>query len=684
MSTIIKQFDADETLVRQTLTLTSLAILKVDIDEHHRNYIDYLVQFVSCSLTSHKPEIVTDTNIAELLKVDFGLNIPVKAVQHVLRIMARNNHLSKEHDVYRISKSLPEVNIDLRRQDAVNRIQRVYDALSKFAPNAHTGTIWTDIDAAKAILGFLGRFTVDCLKSYVFNTALPHIPETGPREHYIVGRFLQYAYENNRPLFEDFIVLVKGQMYANALICPDLESIEKKFNNVTFYLDTPLVLNLFGLQGDGLKQTAEELVSLVRELKGRVAVFTHTLEEIKGVLRFAAKNHDNPQINAKILREIRNSGITISDIIIYIDQLTERLDAFHIRVTQTPEYKITFQIDETTFKNALDNGLHYHGEHAVRNDINSVRAIYVERRGVTPSRLEDAVAVLVTPNPAFAKVAFEFGKTHNSSKEVSSVITDYSLANVAWLKAPMKRPNLPEKETLALCYAALEPSKELFIKYVGMMNQLMKCGNISEHDHAILRLSPIAQRELMDLTLGDEGTLTGNGIKEILGRVKESLIVEQQNIAAEERVHIERQLAEVKESLEAQEIAHQEELAHHLDLGRLANEDRERLRNEQTDVMLIASSRAKFVSKSITLSLMVVLSVSLFAGAFACSGLLTGNSLNSPFLKILVVVVTILATIWGWYSWITGKTVHALTQQLESFMTLRVFAWLTGKPTLPD
>ena len=99
----------------------------------------------------------------------------------------------------------------------------------------------------------------------------------------------------------------------------------------------------------------------------------------------------------------------------------------------------------------------------------------------------------------------------------------------------MKRPSLPEKETLALCYAALEPSKALFRKYVEMMEQLRTTGNISEQDHAILRLSPVAQRELMDVTLGDETALTGIGLKEVLSRVKESLVEEQKALAAAER-----------------------------------------------------------------------------------------------------------------------------------------------------
>jgi hypothetical protein len=41
-----KQGKCDAVLVQETNTLTSLDILKVDIDERHWNYLGYLVTFV--------------------------------------------------------------------------------------------------------------------------------------------------------------------------------------------------------------------------------------------------------------------------------------------------------------------------------------------------------------------------------------------------------------------------------------------------------------------------------------------------------------------------------------------------------------------------------------------------------------------------------------------------------------
>lgn len=663
-------------LPQRTLTLTSLAILKVDIGEHHRNYLDYLGPFVLNILTVRKPEVVTDEIIADLLGSQFGLKVPIKGIQHLLRHMVRQGHLKKESEVYFPTGTCPDVDLSAKQQEAAAQIQRVYTALCRFAPTVQPDFVWLDSDAAKAIVGFLGHFAVDCLRTYVFNTALPHVPESAPKDIYIVSRFLQNAHEHERFLFEDFIVLVKGQMYANALTCPDLQSLSQKFDRVTFYLDTPLVLNLLGLQGEGRKQAALELIALVRELRGSLAVFEHTVMEIKGVIHYSADHLDDTRITNLVLREIRSGGLSLADLIIFMDQLENRLGDNHIAIHPTPPYVYDVQIDQQAFEAALEEEIRYHGDHALQYDINSIRSIYVRRRGRTPVRLEDCMAVLVTPNSAFAKVAFEQGRTHNSSREVSTVVTDYSLANVAWLKAPMKRPDLPEKETLALCYAALEPSKELFQKYVKTMDELREQNQISADDHAILRSSPIAYRELMDFTLGDEEALTGRGMREIMDRVKRSLVEDHIRSTTEEKEKLNREHAEVTHNLELSEAILRAEME--------AQNQRYRVEQEEKARVLSANEkRARDLSRTMTLVIMALASAILLLCASASSGLLGASAFSSTSYKIIAPCLAVIAVLWGWYNWITGKTLRSITKQIEHRMTCRLFKWFTGGSVLP-
>jgi hypothetical protein len=127
-----------------------------------------------------------------------------------------------------------------------------------------------------------------------------------------------------------------------------------------------------------------------------------------------------------------------------------------------------------------------------------------------------------------------------------------------------------------------------------------------------------------------------------------------------------------------------EALTKQVAIGRQLNEEKEGLRRDQLSVMLTASRRAKLVSRAITLTLMAGFSALLLVGGFAGAGLVTTDSVATPTLKNLLPVVVGLAVVWGWYSWLTGKTVRGVTQQMEHTITLRIFTWLTGKGTLPE
>jgi hypothetical protein len=219
----------------QIKTLTSLAILKVDLDEGFRDYLDYLVSFSLYSLNSHKPDPVTDAKLAELLKDDFGLNIPRRGCQLVLRRLSKKGYLKKIDETFVAIKDLPFIDFESKKNLATTDIEKVYSALKVYV-QTNFNEAWVDDKITDILLSFIGRFGVEYLRAYVFKSALPVIPETAPKEQFIVSRFIANLYNNNDPLFSCVSVLVKGHMYANALVCPDLESLQKKFNNLTFFI----------------------------------------------------------------------------------------------------------------------------------------------------------------------------------------------------------------------------------------------------------------------------------------------------------------------------------------------------------------------------------------------------------------------------------------------------------------
>ena len=516
-----------------TETLTSLAMLKVHADQG-QDYLDYLRPFILQSLIVHEPDPITSVVVRDFISRDFGLEIPDRAIQIVLRRLSRRYSIKAEHGVYRIDGELPDPRIEARKADAIRHIRAVLYGLKEFSKTT-SKPIVDDDEAVTAICAFLLQFNIPCIRAYLRGTAIPDLADSHDAEIVLVGKYVLDLQDKNPERFDSFLVVVTGHMLANALLCPDLTNAPQSYRGVTFYLDTPLLIRQLGLEGKFKQAAVENLIDILYRLGATVATFTHLRGELESVIIGAARHVEYRSGRGAIVAEARRSGTTRSDLMVLIGQIDDKLEDARIKVLSTPRYIESFQIDETQFERVLDDEISYFNPRARENDINSVRSIYVLRGNTSAKTVERTKAVLVTSNTGFARAAFQYGQRHEASRDISSVITDFSLANMAWLKAPLGSPAVPATELLALSYAALEPSKELFEKYLYEIDKLEDQGKITARDHQLLRSSHLASAELMNLTLGEEDALTEQTVTEMLRRVTEEIQKEENDKYRKER-----------------------------------------------------------------------------------------------------------------------------------------------------
>jgi hypothetical protein len=507
----------------QTATLTSLAMLKVHADaKGRRDYVDYLKPFAVHVLMEHRPFPVSRERLQDILLQEFGLKVPVRGCELILKRLSKAGYLQRSHGTYSLKRDLPASDIKERRVDAIRRGNSVVMQLAEFAKTDYK-IEYDTTQATKAFLSFVSVFSIECLSTYSNRTALPDIKDRSSKEIHLVAAFIKAAESKNLSLFEDIALLVKGNMLANALLCEDLESQQQKFKDVIFYLDTPILLDIIGLHGKRELNAAMELLLSVTKLSGVFATFEHIIDETENVLVHCERNVSNPRLTSRVLTHIREEGLQGSDIALIRNNLRKQLKDYGIQIQRTPKYEASYQIDENSFQAVLEASSKYPNPNARNTDINSVRSIYVLRANRRPRRLEEAKAVLVTPNWRFAKESYRFGQQYEESKEVSPVITEFGLGNIAWLKSPLETENLPKLELMASCYAIMEPSREFWGKFLVEAEKLKNAGKLSSDDHAFLRSDHRVSNELMELTLGAEEELTEGTITEIKERITKSL-----------------------------------------------------------------------------------------------------------------------------------------------------------------
>ena len=505
-------------------TLTSLAMLKVNFDQG-RDYLDYLRPFVlQVLVASDTSNPVTVQSVTERILEDFGLAIPSRTVEIVIKRITKTNSeiLKKSSGAYHISGSLPEPMLKNKQVEVKRHIDAVVSGLVEYSKKS-VKPLSSPEEAIRAVCAFLSEFDIQCLDAYLRGTAIPNLEETHSTDIVIVSKYVINLQQSSPERFNSFLLLVQGHMLANALLCPDLLDAPQSYKGVTFYLDTPLLVQSLGLEGITKQEAANELIRILCKLGGKIGTFSHSRDELLHVLNGAAHFIDLKEGRGQIVMEARRKGTTKSDLLLLAGQIDEKLIDVGINVLDTPQYSERFQIDESAFERDLGDEVSYFNERAKEYDINSVRSIYEIRKSTYPTSIEMSQAILVTSNSAFARAAWTYGKSKDKSNELSSVITDFSLANVAWLKAPMVAPKLPQTEILSICYAALQPPQDLLNRFLTEIDKLNENGKISSRDHQILRSSPQVDNELMNLTLGEEAALNEETITITLERISSEI-----------------------------------------------------------------------------------------------------------------------------------------------------------------
>jgi len=499
--------------------ITTLAMLKVHADEQSEYYRDYIGLFLPFMNHAIKElgadQFTTDMVQNKLLQV-FGLNVPLHAIDNILHRLVKKKYLERiKPGLYVIKIKLPDSDILGRKASLERRQFAILSKLQGFAKDKFL-IDWDYEKTAEVFLRYIENFSIHCLKSYAKGSILPQITDKSEKDMIVVNTFVKTTIETSEEDFNNITTIVKGNMLANALLCPDLNNLSHKFTDIEFYFDTPLILGLLNLQGEYKYKTTTELMRLLCNLGGKVFIFEHTLVEIQNILTWCINNHGNSKMFNLILDEMYKRNKKLSDLVIVRDSLKDLLAKKLIRVKPAPAHDPKTEISEVDLGIALDNEIKYANDKAKEHDIDCIRSIFAYRNGHKAYTIEDAGFIFVTSNYGLAKIGGKFS-LKDEDQAVPAIISDFELANIAWLKTPIES-QLPDLGIIAACYAALEPKDALWLKYLKEIERLEQAGQFSPDDIYIMR-SYKAKEELMEITLGDESLIGPEKINEIYNKV---------------------------------------------------------------------------------------------------------------------------------------------------------------------
>lgn len=337
---------------------------------------------------------------------------------------------------------------------------------------------------------------------------------------FFIGKFILEENEKRSPLMDYIVELVKGYFVTTALYlqAENLDVTHASFSNVTFYLDTRLLLALLGFKSSQENESVQEMVKSLQRNGAKLACFSYNIEEVESILEaYKQSTVSHRRYPATITLEFfdeRGASYTHAD---------AAQKAFIQKLRN-------FQINEISFETALisagvkDQAAGLLNDDELRNillemkpsynvstlpdDLAAINTVSRIRRGKRLPNIEKCKAVFVTSNPLLVSGTKQLLINHSEDVGFPLAITGNDLCVMAWLKDFERSNNLPKMQLLENVLAALTPSKELMDAYFDNVDYLEKQGDLSGDEAALLRMDQFAKKELMELTKGEKGNLS--------------------------------------------------------------------------------------------------------------------------------------------------------------------------------
>jgi hypothetical protein len=527
--------------------LATLAVLRAHWEDK-QSYVDTFLPFVlECARLDGRAAIpLNELNQAVLN--EFGISMPIAALEALLKRATDMKRGGRPYGTLRRRcfepnrPELPEFDSRSSRVSALREQAALLDRLQKYASEDHQYEL--DRRAAEeALIGFIEQHASTIL-SAAHGSVLWRRSD-GRELEYVLGSFIAAVLDHEPEMASYLERLVVGTMIASALYAQDITEIERSFEGVEVYLDTPTLIDALGHAGDPPKRAQMESLRLIAAVGGRLHCFEHTVAEMESVLFAAADavrngRRDRPAPAGSVEEYALQNEIPAADLEKAARQVRARLVRQGIKVNPAPPHVDSLTIDEVAAQEMMRESVKYPREQTLRYDLDSVTAVYRTRSGVHQYQLEKCIAIFATPNVPLVHTARRFLPSRRDAVPVAMSLAD--LVTLAWLKQPRVAPELPKLRIAADCFAAVRPSEALIARYSAEADALRKKGAITDEDVHELRYDVEARRILTRRVHGEAKNVT----PEIL---RETLEERHQQIRVEARAGAEREAREARAEL---------------------------------------------------------------------------------------------------------------------------------------
>lgn len=369
----------------------------------------------------------------------------------------------------------------------------------------------------------------------------------------LCASFIVDIYQHDPPLYELVARITAGALLSEVVLNFQNPEVDVPLNQLRVVLDAPFLMDVLDLAGQEAGRVASEVCDQLRKNGARLAVFQHSVDEMKENLAAVESAVEVGQGHGPTARRLADPRFRA-----YVSAVRQspqvRLEKEKIAIIDAPRGPRSFQWfteeDEERFCRSLG---YYQNRKAQDRDAASVAGVMRLREGwrVRTGKFQACRTLFVTSNPWVAKrskEALQRARVYEES-DVPPALTDRYLAGLLWVLYGGTAGELPAQVLLANCAAAVEPKADLIKR---MHKFLIGVDEKQAEYFQALMTEERAAQYLSQLSLGDSSYITQDNATIVLENMKQALIEQQEKERAAERKEYEHRLEQQAEQFDKQ------------------------------------------------------------------------------------------------------------------------------------
>jgi len=511
-----------------------------------------LTPFLAEACRQFSGDLFDASKFSDAVAERYGIRIPRLAALGLTDQLARNGLLEPVSNyssvtVYRYTKQSETVDASSENPVTEGEIEAV---LQSFVTHCRTDNRLQSKSDAALQAAFLDRLlNVDSMRLLVrreasiaakktAKTLVITTPANPNEQHdrdelhidFLVSQFLLELRDNNHAAFERVSNVAFANMAAEAISCflePPAEN--RPLNDLTVYLDSPLLLDMLGVNEE-YTDYGLELLASIKASGAKAAVFDHCIAEAEAAIH-AQLNYLRSGIN----QTSTNWGTSTKPGLLsaLVGNLGERAEQrLGIEIHRDPDVSLHRKSPATVgdIEAEMTQRMQaWRNEDAKEYDRKSVWAMLSIRSTSTPCpRICDSQSLLLTRNTPLVGIANDAwltwlkGSTKHSKTHIENwspiSMSDKQFAGYLWARTGGSDGSMSRARLLAHCSSAVRPRADVKARAYNLVLELS--GSQEAEDLQALLEDREGARALMRVTKGDPEDVTRERLPFILEQVK--------------------------------------------------------------------------------------------------------------------------------------------------------------------